>query len=396
MADEVMPPGDGNVDVGKLATLFADVTASYKFLLFQAILNTLQERRFEGKRLPLEELAVGMLLIASHPVRYFKLSLGVWDQVSSMLSEIDYAEDGDMSDADVRTAIAVARVRPRRLLRYVPTRLLTPWFDEELRGIDRRYKGQEIARLADERFQTTKPLYRLVGDELELHPEWVRYIRINLPIVSGWAERRWIAFLQSKNPTVPAIPDKIRRPVKRAALTGPARYWSAVMGSSAEPLRCVYSGCPIDPSRFDIDHFLPWSFVCHDAPWNLVPTIPGVNASKGNRLPSKTYLDGMVRMQHQGLAIAIGSGLPRSLLEPVQKAFVGDLRVPKDRLLDRQALEDAYKRSVVPLLDLAAGVGFRTEWHWINGAGKSAPGMSASLPKARVGQSHFSTSEEAK
>jgi hypothetical protein len=168
------------------------------------------------------------------------------------------------------------------------------------------------------------------------------------------------------------------------------------MGNSAEPLRCVYSGLPIDPSRFDVDHFLPWSFVCHDAPWNLVPAIPGVNPSKGNRLPSKAYLDDMIGIQHRGLVTAMGSGFPRSLIEPVLKAFAGDLRVPGDRLLDREVLDEAYRRSIVPLLDLAAGVGFRTEWRWTNRGSEPAPALSGNLPEAGGRRGCSSLAEEAR
>lgn len=50
-------------------------------------------------------------------------------------------------------------------------------------------------------------------------------------------------------------------------------------------LRDVYTFEPINNSVFDIDHFVPWSFVMNDELWNLMPMDSSLNSSKSNKLP---------------------------------------------------------------------------------------------------------------
>ena len=39
------------------------------------------------------------------------------------------------------------------------------------------------------------------------------------------------------------------------------------------------------PKMYDVDHFIPWSFVMNDELWNLMPMDSSLNSSKSNRLP---------------------------------------------------------------------------------------------------------------
>ena len=39
------------------------------------------------------------------------------------------------------------------------------------------------------------------------------------------------------------------------------------------------------PKQYDVDHFIPWSFVMNDELWNLMPMDSSLNSSKSNRLP---------------------------------------------------------------------------------------------------------------
>ena len=37
--------------------------------------------------------------------------------------------------------------------------------------------------------------------------------------------------------------------------------------------------------EYDVDHFIPWSFVMNDELWNLMPMDSSLNSVKSNRLP---------------------------------------------------------------------------------------------------------------
>ena len=45
-------------------------------------------------------------------------------------------------------------------------------------------------------------------------------------------------------------------------------------------LNCIYTGNPLERNSFDLDHFMPWSFVSHNQNWNLIPTDSSFNSSK--------------------------------------------------------------------------------------------------------------------
>ena len=52
-----------------------------------------------------------------------------------------------------------------------------------------------------------------------------------------------------------------------------------------QEIRDVFTGQPVKKKKYDIDHFIPWSFVMNDELWNLMPMDASLNSSKSNRLP---------------------------------------------------------------------------------------------------------------
>ena len=47
----------------------------------------------------------------------------------------------------------------------------------------------------------------------------------------------------------------------------------------------MFKDTPIEKGKYDIDHFIPWSFVMNDELWNLMPMDSSLNSSKSNKLP---------------------------------------------------------------------------------------------------------------
>jgi len=64
------------------------------------------------------------------------------------------------------------------------------------------------------------------------------------------------------------------------------QLWQAY--SSQIDLISIYTGHYIE--NFDIDHFIPWSFVTHDQLWNLAPIEKSLNSSKSNKLPGQNLV----------------------------------------------------------------------------------------------------------
>ncbi|TPM23822.1 HNH endonuclease domain-containing protein [Mesorhizobium sp. B2-3-6] len=126
----------------------------------------------------------------------------------------------------------------------------------------------------------------------------------------------------------------------------------------------IFSGETVG-ERFEVDHFLPWSFVVHDEFWNLAPIIPAANRNKSDHLPAlDLYLPRLAGL-HAG--ILRQPGLPPGLAE----AYAGFFGVDPPQLvgLTQQWIEDRYDQLIRPLAQLAANQGFPTDWRSAADAG---------------------------
>jgi hypothetical protein len=362
------------VDVGALSALFRNTTTSYKYIFFLGLLRCLDRRDERSPRVPLREAIVEVLALAWYPHTFFRLSLGAQDQIGVILDDLSTRmgqQELGFSSTDVERLrasidVALSPTQDRKLARYVPYRLLAPFFQADLGRVSETRKQDAIATLARAEFATRKPLYHVDDDELVLHPDWVVYLRENRSVVQGWASWHWLEYMQARNPNVPNLAGKLFPVVSRSPLTRQLAYWNAI--ARAASLRCIYSGEPL--ARVEaLDHYVPWSFVLHDRIWNLVPVMPRTNSSKGDRLAASVYLDRLIDLQCQAL-IASRQHLARRAWERIAEEFEQDLRVPSDIIRaappDREALRrnlaEAYRKTIPALENLAARQGFSSNW----------------------------------
>lgn len=364
----IQPPPCGEVDTHAFSQLFNSTTNSYKLTFFQALLNTLMERERSGTRdaiIELRGLATEMLALAWYPHNFFRLSFGLQDQTGSVLDRLDFHLDersltNPSTHARLRQAIVdqYDTIHAAGLLRFVPYRLLSPFFTSELKGLKDSQKDRRIRELANARFSShSPPIYRFTegGDAIDVHPAWRAYLVQHIAIIDGWVKHNWIGYLQDRNPSTPAIIKKITPPLQRSLLTRQTRFWQAVMAQSTQ--RCIYTGDPIKPSDFALDHFIPWSFVCHDQLWNLIPVSSTVNSSKGSRLPLEKHVGRFIEAQYHALKIG-RSQLTDTAWNKATEPYVSDLQLTRQALLDGQRLDSAYRNTLGPLISLARQMGF--------------------------------------
>ncbi|MEA1980343.1 MAG: HNH endonuclease domain-containing protein, partial [candidate division Zixibacteria bacterium] len=313
-----------------------------------------------------------MVAISWYPINFFHLSFGQQDMTRQILEAFDFSLEtarisGMATGKKLRQALRHQRekLQLHRLLNYVPFRLLEPFFTNQLRGVEDWKKNELISHLVEQYFETVKPLYRFhlkgVNWYIELHPEWHEYLKTNYSIIQGWTNWEWVKYLQARNPNVPAIPNKLSPPTERTSLSKQTKYWQTVM--EEEEIRCIYSGQTLNGRSFDLDHSLPWSFVCHDQLWNLIPIIPSVNSAKSNYLPSMEYLDLFINTQNRGLHISKNRYSSQSW-DKVTESFVSDLRLTKKDLLLEEKVRKAYLATLPSMLSLAEQTGFAPEWRY--------------------------------
>lgn len=272
-----------------LAALFRNTTNSYKFLLFLALIE--ESRRHDGGSpltLSLRELLGGMLAAAWFPHGVCRLSFGMQDTVSRYLDQVERHRWISGDEPGVQNARAMCRewarteagtdgqLRRAPILRYVIARLIRPFFHDETRRLSDAQVDARVAALSREQFTSVLPLYRIDEDgcSITLHPSWVRALRLEAPVFEGWAAYHWLQYMQRCNPNTPALARKLLPPAERDTLQKARLYWLIAMG--AGDVRCPYSAQVLGKhAPFDLDHFVPWSFLVHDEFWNLVPAANG-------------------------------------------------------------------------------------------------------------------------
>ncbi|MEM9539119.1 MAG: HNH endonuclease domain-containing protein [Cyanobacteria bacterium P01_E01_bin.42] len=373
-------PSSQNVDVTILSGLFKKKTNSYKYLFFISLLDILKRRQFDTNNpISFKEIVIEILANAWYPYTYFKLSFGVQDMIAEQLEllQLKITEPilkfVDVDKKILRQTIGEQNLGKalKRIMRYVPFRLIRPFFNAELQGLSTNNDSKvdkDIPLLANENFETYKPLYQFNStekkncDEILIHPKWSDYLQENYSIVRGWAAWHWLQYMQSKNPSVTSISSKIFPPQERESLTKQKNYWKLIL--QYHEIKCIYSEVKIDPNQISLDHYLPWSFVAHNQLWNLIPTLPNINSSKSDNIPAIQYLDQFIIVQHLGLKISFENMKESQWLKIIESYF-SDLKIhDKDDLLNFEILKNAYKSTLNPLISLAKNQGFVTDWRY--------------------------------
>lgn len=363
------PPGTGasveaRLRASRLATVFAATSSSYKFYWFLALMDELPRMR---RPTPVSLVIRSMVVRAWSTVAQYRLSLGRTDRLQLCVLELQAHARlaGVEPKARIHDALDAWPDLPRwteDLARFVPGRFLGAWFPDVARSrpYDRR-GARDVAVAAGLAWGTAdEGPYRLLDRDgtqmIELSPAWAWWLTENEALVRGYAERRLCGYLQARNPGVPGIVDKLEAPGRRA-LAGPRRWWTDLIGQGGALAVDIYTGAPLD-ADFDVDHFLPWTFVAHDEWWNLAPTTAAANRSKGDRIPDlDLFLPRLADLHAEALAVPdLPPAVVRGYSDFLGFDVTGPGRPPRDVVASR------YRDLVRPLAQIASNQGFPGGW----------------------------------
>lgn len=359
-------PASEQLNINAFANLFDKTTNSYKPLFFLSLLNKLQSSPYKNT-LTFEELAIEMVVMAWYPIKYFHLSFGKQDQLGKVIEnlvehKIQYAITNPFFKNELREQVTLQykKLGLTKLINYVPFRLLTPFYSDHLRGMKDAEKNEEIKRLATETALQNTSIYSFTEHDsqsaIQINPIWESYLRKNHTIIYRWALWEWSNYLQKKNPNTPAILNKITPPSKRQSLVTQTKIWMDAINAGMK-VKCIYTGEAIDDKSFALDHFLPWSYVCHNQLWNLTPVTNTVNSQKSNHLPPKLSIQRLANQQYE--FIRITSDLyEQKKWDGLMESHMNDLHLEHQQLLSRKQLQTAYQNTMNPLLSLAQQAGF--------------------------------------
>lgn len=364
-------PYSSKLPIEHLAASFGNVTNSYKFYWFLAILEHIRENRTPFA--PLDALLARMVADVWYPTNYFRLSFGRQDRLGQIAVQVG-ARSGlpmDIGKREVVQAVMDCLVEGTPLARditslgqYVPFRFLRPFFAAQLQGLDDWRVNTAIAERADQGFadRSNPCLYRVVSQPavgIEIQPDWFEYINRHLPIVLGFCLWHLVNYVQKNNPNVPNVSSKLFEPEQRDLKQARA-FWNMVFDRLGA-LTCIYSGQAMQKGSFSLDHFLPWRFVAHDLLWNIIPAPKAINSAKSDNLPDLTrYFDSFARLQYEALKAVVAPQRAR-LFED----YVLLLRV--DSVAEIQSLPFGQFRValydvIAPQIQIAVNMGFTPQW----------------------------------
>ena len=341
----------------RLGKIFSNTVATYKYFWFVSIMQI--HAKTDNPRISVWDIVIRMVANAWYPIHYFRLSFGKSDSLFDIVMELQRITQIPI-DANTETIINVITKRLndkqiRKLLNTltlnVPYRFLRPWIDTS----DNREMVLRSQKLEN------KCLYSLYKDEgdfyIILNQQWDAYLHTHYNILVDFAFWNLTIFLQVRNPNVPAIPNKLIRPEIRSSMTKQHNYWDMVMEIGG-PIHCIYTNKELHPQDYDLDHFIPWSFVSHDLLWNLIPSDGSINSSKSNKLPDLDYyLPKLAKVQHRSIKTILNANKEPKVLEDY--ISLGYTAKELADMNDDRFLE-LYERTFNPISQIALNMGFET------------------------------------
>lgn len=367
------PYGHAGLPIHRLAQAFDNVTNAYKFYWFKAILQAVAQ---DQPYISMKHLALQMLSDVWYPLDYFKLSFGKHDgfkPIAQRLSAkitIDSAHNApsllvQLSSKLTENEVSLFQKEIKTLVDYVPYRFQSPFFSEQLRGLNENQKNSLIEKLANEAFLQGKTtcMYRYVGDDIEIQRDWMDYMKAHLPVLQGFINWHLLKFMQKHNLHVVGLSSKLKRPQRSDRdLSKERKYWELYINAQSTT-HCIYSGMLLQEQKIAVDHFVPWSYVVHNEIWNLVPTLPTINAAKSDWLPSATqYLQKFSLLQYQAFRWNYREHhqLRNDHLYAYAQIFGQQLAEVAD--MEPTIFQEELQKVIQPLLQSAQLLGFPIWW----------------------------------
>lgn len=349
-------PNDKHIDSRVLAQIYNNTVATYKFYWFVSLLDIFVKN---GKRhISFWEIIVGMITEAWYPIHYFRLSFGksdsLYNQIVELQKDLNIPIDANKTDIKRQIINNINNSRIKRLLRIftlnVPYRFLSPWITYTT--------NNEVANISKSFLNNC--IYAIHNETIEINPTWEQYLIDNYLILRDFTFWNLTIFLQKRNPNVPDLPSKLVKPIQRDSLTKHRHFWDTLIEFNGS-IKCIYTGKPLYKKGYDLDHFVPWSFVSHNLLWNLLPADSSINSSKSNNLPPlATYLKPFAEMHQKAIQTIYPKNPNNKLLEDY---LILHNSISELVQLSENDFLNVYQKTFSPLVQIAENMGFK---YWDN------------------------------
>ncbi len=287
------------LDIEGFSHMMKDPSYCYKFYWLEALVHLISEGIYETT---FDDVINEMICSAWYSVREFHIHLSglqsdgqVRDGLERTILRLSKLSDLPANASRVEILNAIREYDPElkpskeQLTNMVPYRALAGFFGKDISSEDWGSVRRMTSYIEKFNKETSLLPYTLgmsskLKKEVRIQESWAEMIRDNTVSILGWIQYEKVKWLQNNNPEVPGLIYKLA-PMddKMRKLNNVRKLWEAILEISV--VKDVFTGGEIVSRQYDIDHFIPWSFVMNDELWNLMPMDSSLNSSKSNKLP---------------------------------------------------------------------------------------------------------------
>lgn len=288
------------LDIEGFSRMMKDPSYCYKFYWLEAIVQLISEDKREGSY---DEIINEMISNAWYSVLEFHVHLsGIWgdgeikDSLEKAVLKLHNLSDlpSNASKVEIKNKIAEydkeLHGEKMTLTQNVPYKALSGFANRYSERIDLNSSAGRMMAYYNRINGIESPLPYTFGVQKGLerkiifHESWIQMIQDNMVAILGWIQYEKVRWLQNNNPEVPGLVYKLAPLDEKMRKLGHVRkLWEGVLDMTS--IIDVFKNEPIKKESYDVDHFIPWSFVMNDELWNLMPMDSSLNSSKSNRLP---------------------------------------------------------------------------------------------------------------
>lgn len=287
-----------SLEIESFSKMMDSPSFCYKFYWLDAIVTLITEDVTETT---FNDIIDEMIADAWYSVVEFHIHLSgiVYEDKDNLEKAVNllkkYADlSSNASKTEIKNAIMMYNDQilkeKKALTNMVPYRALSGFFINHDLGPLEGSVGKSVRQIKEFNSSISKLPYTL-GDssgldrEVYFDKDWASMIKDNAVSIKGWIHYEKVKWLQRNNPEVPGLVYKLA-PLenKTRKLTTVRNLWEGVLGYT--DIYDVFTKEQIRSKDYDIDHFVPFSFVMNDELWNLMPMDSSLNSGKNNNLPS--------------------------------------------------------------------------------------------------------------
>lgn len=285
------------LDIEGFSLMMKNPSYCYKFYWLEAIVNLISENVTETT---FDEIINEMIANAWYSVLEFHIHLSgivlgeVKDGLERAVLKLNGLSDlpTNASKVEIKNKIKEydreLKAEKEQLTNMVPYRALAGFFNGGDDSVDWGSARRMVSYIEHVNKVNLLP-YTLgtsskLKKEIYFHPSWIKMIQDNTVSILGWIQFEKVKWLQNNNPEVPGLVYKLApMDEKMRKLNAVRKLWDTAL--DLRPINDVFTDNPINVKKYEVDHFIPWSFVMNDELWNLMPMDSSLNSSKSNKLP---------------------------------------------------------------------------------------------------------------